>query len=69
MINSRTIRRGMACLGLIFVQIGRSLGVIDDATFSAVVIMVILTTLVTPPLLKWSIGRKRGGGPDGVRSG
>jgi hypothetical protein len=28
------------------------LKVIDDATFSAVVIMVIVTTLVTPPVLK-----------------
>jgi hypothetical protein len=26
---------------------------IDSATFSAVVIMVMVTTLLTPPLLKW----------------
>jgi Kef-type K+ transport system membrane component KefB len=29
--------------------------VIGPATFGAVVIMVIVTTLVTPPLLKWSL--------------
>ena len=39
-------------VGLIFAGAGRLLKVIDDATFSAVVIMVIVTTLITPPLLK-----------------
>lgn len=38
-------------VGLIFATIGRSLGVIDDTVFSVVVIMVILTTLLTPPIL------------------
>ncbi|MFA7170343.1 MAG: cation:proton antiporter [Candidatus Paceibacterota bacterium] len=45
-------------VGLIFASVGKGLGVIDDAVFGAIVIMVILTTLVTPPLLKWSIQRK-----------
>jgi len=31
--------------------------VIGSATFGAIVIMVIVTTLVTPPLLKWSLSR------------
>ena len=44
-------------VGLIFASIGKSLGVIDNDIFSAIVIMVIVTTLVTPPLLKWSIPR------------
>jgi Kef-type K+ transport system membrane component KefB len=44
-------------VGLIFASIGRSLHVIDNSTFSAVVIMVIVTTLVTPPLLKITIAR------------
>ncbi len=39
-------------VGLIFASIGRSLNVVDDATFSAIVIMVIITTLITPPVLK-----------------
>jgi Kef-type K+ transport system membrane component KefB len=45
-------------VGLIFAAMGKSLKVIDDATFSAVVIMVIVTTLITPPLLKWTLARR-----------
>ncbi len=44
-------------VGLIFAGIGKSLKVIDDATFSAVVIMVIVTTLITPPVLKLTLAR------------
>jgi Kef-type K+ transport system membrane component KefB len=44
-------------VGLIFAGIGKSLKVIDDATFSAVVIMVIVTTLITPPILKFALAR------------
>ena len=44
-------------VGLIFASIGKSLNVIDDATFSAIVIMVIVTTLITPPLLKITLKR------------
>ncbi len=39
-------------VGLIFASIGKSLGVLSDALFSALVLMIIVTTLVTPPLLK-----------------
>ena len=39
-------------VGLIFAAIGKSLGVISDALFSAVVLMVLVTTLIAPPLLK-----------------
>jgi Kef-type K+ transport system membrane component KefB len=55
-------------VGLIFAGIGATLmlpsvtgvsePVINSATFGAVVIMVIITTLVTPLSLKWSLGRK-----------
>jgi len=50
-------------VGLIFASIGLTLVVhgehiIDAATYSAVVIMVMVTTLVTPPALKWSLGRE-----------
>jgi hypothetical protein len=31
--------------------------IIDPPIFSAVVVMVIVTTMVTPPALKWSLGR------------
>jgi Kef-type K+ transport system membrane component KefB len=39
-------------VGLIFASIGKSLNVIDEALFSAIVIMVMVTTLITPPALK-----------------
>jgi Kef-type K+ transport system membrane component KefB len=54
-------------VGLIFAGIGATLllpnangmnePVINASTFGAVVMMVIITTLVTPPALKWSLGR------------
>jgi Kef-type K+ transport system membrane component KefB len=50
-------------VGLIFASIGASLTlggerIIDAATFSAVVVMVVVTTFITPPALKWSLGRR-----------
>ena len=39
-------------VGLVFASIGRSLGVISDDLFSAIVLMVIVTTFIAPPLLK-----------------
>lgn len=44
-------------VGLVFAAIGRTLGVIDDAIFSAIVLMVIVTTLAAPPLLKWQLAK------------
>ncbi|MDQ5843685.1 MAG: cation:proton antiporter [Acidobacteriota bacterium] len=56
-------------VGLIFVGIGASLmmtgvdgiakPVIGSETFGAVVIMVVVTTLVTPPVLKWALERRK----------
>jgi len=39
-------------VGLVFASIGKSLDVINDELFSALVAMVIVTTLLTPPALK-----------------
>jgi Kef-type K+ transport system membrane component KefB len=57
-------------VGLIFAGIGVSLTlpdaqgvggpVVSAATFSVVVIMVIVTTLMTPPALKWAMGKSVG---------
>ncbi|MCG3172553.1 MAG: High-affinity Na(+)/H(+) antiporter NhaS3 [Myxococcota bacterium] len=44
-------------VGLIMAAIGKNIGVLNDAMFSAMVIMVIGTTLITPPLLKFSLAR------------
>lgn len=44
-------------VGLIFAGIGKSIGVLDSSLFSTVVIIVIMTTLITPPALKWAFGK------------
>jgi Kef-type K+ transport system membrane component KefB len=51
-------------VGLIFAGVGARImldGVplISPPAFAAVVLMVIVTTLVTPPALKWSLARVR----------
>jgi Kef-type K+ transport system membrane component KefB len=71
-INRLAIGLGMIPrgeVGLIFAGMGTMLmlpnasgasePVVNQATFGAVVIMVIITTLVTPPVLKWAMSRKR----------
>jgi Kef-type K+ transport system membrane component KefB len=57
-------------VGLIFANIGLTLTVageriVDNSTFSAVVVMVVVTTLVTPPALRWRFGQlaRRSGQP------
>lgn len=60
-------------VGLIFADIGAGLTlagqpVIGATTFSAVVAMVIATTVITPPALKWSLGRHRPALPPPVTS-
>jgi Kef-type K+ transport system membrane component KefB len=51
-------------VGLIFANIGLGLvlqgeRVIDASIFSAIIVMVIVTTLITPPALKWSLRRAK----------
>jgi len=46
-------------VGLVFAAFGRTLGVIDDAMFASIVLMVVVTTLVAPPWLKILIARGR----------
>jgi Kef-type K+ transport system membrane component KefB len=50
-------------VGVIFAGIGVSLAVkgeriLDEAVFSAILIMVMVTTIITPPLLQWSFSRR-----------
>ena len=45
-------------VGLIFATAGQQLGVISAELFSVIVIMVILTTLITPPILSSMLKRK-----------
>jgi len=54
-------------VGLIFANIGLGLvlageRIITEATYSAMVVMVIVTTMIAPPALKWSMARRRAGG-------
>jgi Kef-type K+ transport system membrane component KefB len=57
-------------VGLIFAQVGQGLkmpdgsSVVDKGTFSAIVVMVMVTTMITPPLLKWAMTRTENGGTD-----
>lgn len=44
-------------VGLIFATIGYSLGVVNDEIYSVIVVMVILTTLFTPPALAFLLKR------------
>lgn len=46
-------------VGLIFAMVGKGLGVMSETMFSVIVIMVILTTLLTPPILN-ALLRRRG---------
>lgn len=46
-------------VGLIFANVGRELKVVDDQLFAVVLIMVVLSTLLTPPILGALIRRQR----------
>jgi Kef-type K+ transport system membrane component KefB len=61
-------------VGLIFAGIGSSLmigteRIVDDAIFSAVVVMVLITTMATPPLLVWRMSRGGAGAAAGATAG
>ena len=57
-IDRLTVGLGMVPrgeVGLIFAGIGRSLGILDEDQFSAIIIMVIVTTVVAPVLLRRAV--------------
>jgi len=67
-VNKRAVGLGMIPrgeVGLIFAGVGRGIttpdghAVIDDATFSAIVVMVMITTMITPPMLKLSLSSQK----------
>ncbi len=51
-------------VGLIFAQLGRTNGILSSEAFSAILIMVIFTTFIAPPLLKLIFRRKTPGDPE-----
>ena len=66
-LNRLSIGLGMVPrgeVGLIFAGVGltQSVGgkpILDESSFAAIVVMVMVTTLITPPLLQWSFTRVR----------
>lgn len=45
-------------VGLVFAAIGCTLGVVDDAIFSAILLMVMVTMLLVPPWPKVAVSRQ-----------
>lgn len=45
-------------VGLIFASVGRALGVVDAAEFSVIVVVIMLTTFVTPPVLGYLLKKR-----------
>jgi Kef-type K+ transport system membrane component KefB len=64
-IGAGMIPRGE--VGLIFAQMGLASGVLDAGLFGAITLMVVVTTFVTPPLLKFLL-RSSPHGPPGEES-
>lgn len=56
MVGVAMVPRGE--VGLIFAQMGLAAGAIDAGLFGAIMLMVLVTTLVTPPALSWVARRK-----------
>ena len=59
--NRLVVAAGMLPRGevsLIFASLGKSLGLLNDNLFAAIIIVMLVTTFITPPLLKWAIERQ-----------
>jgi Kef-type K+ transport system membrane component KefB len=59
--NRLVVAAGMLPRGevsLIFASLGKSLGLLNDNLFAVIIIVMLLTTFITPPLLKWAIERQ-----------
>lgn len=61
LIGAAMVPRGE--VGLIFARMGHDTGVLTPSVFGAIMIMVIGTTLVTPPWLGWLVTRSGAAGP------
>ena len=44
-------------VGLIFATIGLSIGAFDDELYGSILVVVLVTTLIAPPLLRWRLGK------------
>jgi Kef-type K+ transport system membrane component KefB len=52
-------------VSLVFASLGLSLGLLDGGQYSALVVVVLLTTLAAPALLRWRLGRAAVAAPGG----
>lgn len=46
-------------VGLIIAKIGLDLGYLSGELFSSIIAMILITTVITPPLLRWSFSEKK----------
>lgn len=46
-------------VGLIFATIGLSVGALNDELYGSILVVVLFTTLIAPPLLRWRIGKSK----------
>jgi Kef-type K+ transport system membrane component KefB len=49
-------------VGLIFASLGRTVGIISEGIYGSIIFVVLATTIITPPLLKYSFSRSRRSG-------
>jgi Kef-type K+ transport system membrane component KefB len=72
-VNRQLVGWGMVPrgeVGLIFAATGRTLGIVNAQTFSVIVVVVLLSTLLTPPILTFILRRQGAGlaGPSPTES-
>jgi Kef-type K+ transport system membrane component KefB len=61
--NTESIQLGAGMIsrgevGLIVASVGMQQGLMDNIQFSAIIVMILVTTLVTPPILRWLFARE-----------
>jgi Kef-type K+ transport system membrane component KefB len=62
--NRQALRVGVGMIsrgevGLIVAGVGQGLGLLTEEEFTVIVLVVLITTLITPPLLRWAFGKER----------
>jgi len=61
--NFSALRVGLGMIsrgevGLIIATIGVNAGILSEAVFTVVVFVVLVTTIITPPLVRWSFSQR-----------
>lgn len=60
--NRQALRVGVGMIsrgevGLIVAGVGQGMGLLTEQEFTVIVLVVLITTLITPPLLRWAFGK------------